>query len=217
MAIWVRRRHRNELSVRETALRYFGNRPANTSPIQISSSSASQRNALPPTRKPTWLSNSGDAAASRGNFEAGKPIVRSSASSTQTRRSSIQHRTACGTSISTSAAAMESTVSVDQEIAILLNQPPNTVHLVWRKAVVEGNRDWTQPKFHFEIAARDMNVRRLIRLAAIEVETLRPDSKDGGHYTIVSLLFIASKAKRPLFQHGRRNRGNGCAFAPMFG
>jgi hypothetical protein len=101
---------------------------------------------------------------------------------------------------------MEPTVSVDQEIAIILNQPPNTVHLVWRKAVVEGNGDWTQPKFHFEIAVRDMNVRRLIRLAAIEVETIRPDSEDGGHYRIVSLLFIASKAKRPLFQHGRRSR-----------
>ena len=51
------------------------------------------------------LSNMGDETeetishlASRGNFEAGKLIVRSSASSTQTRRSSIQHRTACGAS-----------------------------------------------------------------------------------------------------------------------
>ena len=92
--------------------RYFGNRPATTSPTQISSSSASQRSALPCTRKLTCLSASRVAWASRGNFEAGNLIVRSSASSRQIRLSSTQHRMACGASVTNSAVAMKMMISL---------------------------------------------------------------------------------------------------------
>jgi len=56
--------------------------------------------------------------------------------SRQTRPPSTQHRTACGAFVSSSAVAMKSTVSFNQEIAILLDQPANVVHLGRRKSEV---------------------------------------------------------------------------------
>jgi hypothetical protein len=63
----------------------------------------------------TCFSISGLAFASLGNLAAGKLKVRSSVSSTQTRLSSIQHRMACGASVSNSAIAMKTTISFDQK------------------------------------------------------------------------------------------------------
>jgi hypothetical protein len=124
----------------------------------------------------TRLSISGLAFASLGNLAAGKLMVRSSVSSTQTRLSSIQHRTACGASVSNSAVAMKTTISFDQKIAIFLNQLSDAVYLRGGKSVVRREGNWMQPEFYFEILARDMDVRWLVRLATVEVKTVRTNS-----------------------------------------
>jgi hypothetical protein len=139
------------------------------------------------------------AAASRGNFDAGKQIVRSSASSTQTRRSSVQQRTACGASISSSTVAMKLKITFDQEIAILLNQPPNVVHLGRRESIIESKGNRPQPKLHFEVSARNVNVRWFVRFTTIEMKPVWTDPQDCGHlpHPAVSQFFqqseIASK------------------------
>jgi hypothetical protein len=118
----------------------------------------------------TCFSISGLAFASLGNLAAGKLKVRSSVSSTQTRLSSIQHRMACGASVSNSAIAMKTTISVDQKIAISLNQLSDAVYLSGGKSVVRCEGNWMQLEFYFELLARHMDVRRLIRFAAVEVK-----------------------------------------------
>jgi len=118
----------------------------------------------------TRLSISGLAFASLGNFAAGKLMVRSSVSSTQTRLSSIQHRMACGACVSNSAIAMETTISFDQKIAISLHELSDAVYLSGGKSVVRCEGNWMQPEFYFEILARHMDVRRLIRFASVEVK-----------------------------------------------
>jgi hypothetical protein len=46
------------------------------------------------------------------------------------------------------------------------------VYLSGRKSVVRCDSNWVQPEFHFEIFTRRMNVRWLVRFAAIKVKAV---------------------------------------------
>ena len=76
-------------------------------------------------------------------------------------------------------------ISFDQEIAILLNQSANVVHLGRRESIIESKGNRPQPKLHFEVFARNVNVRWFVRFAAIEMKSVGTDPQDRGHLLIL--------------------------------
>src|SRR5437763_5100204 len=76
---------------------------------------------------------------------------------------------------------MESMISFDEEIAIALNQPANVVHLGRRKSIIESEGNQPEPELHFQVFARNVNVRRFVRFAALEMEPVWADPQDRRH------------------------------------
>ena len=105
----------------------LGNRPHTASSTQMSSSSASHRSARPPTRSRTAARSAGEAPASSGYLLAGKLRILWSASSSQTRRPSIQHRKAAADD-NVASVSMDSNVRQGQLFAIGAN-PHDRRHL----------------------------------------------------------------------------------------
>ena len=64
---------------------------------------------------------------------------------------------------------------------MLFDKSLDIANLGVREPKVGSESNWLQPKLHFIIAARDMNMRRLVILAAVKVKTIRPNSQDGRH------------------------------------
>jgi len=76
---------------------------------------------------------------------------------------------------------MKLTIGFDQEIAIFLHQPANVVHLRRRESIIESEGNRSQPKLHFEVFARNVNMGWFVRFAAVEMKSVWADPHDGGH------------------------------------
>src|SRR5206468_10354555 len=96
----------------------------------------------------SWLCG---ASVSKGYLVAGKLTSRWSASSSQMRRPSTQHRSARGGD--DSLLSMDPNIGVNQGLAMLLNQPLNIAKFRLAEAVVGPERNWSQPELGFAILA----------------------------------------------------------------
>src|SRR5687767_2286066 len=176
----------------------------------MSSSSDSQRNARPWSRSVTLARSSGEARASKGNLSAGKLSMRWSDSSNQTRRPSIQHRTAIALDCALS--SMKTKVGGGQGLAIFLYVSANLVKFRRPEAMVGCDRYRLQPELRLDIIAGYVNVRWLIVFPAVEMKPVRADAEHGGHgvnevrgrrINLRSSSCLKSKRPAPPFQGHR--------------
>lgn len=66
---------------------------------------------------------------------------------------------------------------------VLEHQSLNPVQFVWRESEVPHERDWVQPELRREIVSIDVNMRRLVRLMTVEIQTIRAAAKNRRHWT----------------------------------
>jgi hypothetical protein len=76
---------------------------------------------------------------------------------------------------------MKTNIGVHQFVAKLFDKSLDIANLGVREPKVRSESNWLQPKLHFIIAARDMNMRRLVILATVKVKTIRANSQDSRH------------------------------------
>jgi hypothetical protein len=137
-----------------------GNRPATASSTQISSSSSSQRRALPCTRSFTFSRNCWGAPDKSGYLAAGKLTTRSSESSKHTRRPSTHARKAFVSLLTES--SMDPNILSLQTFAMFSHKSLDIPEVGSAVSIVRSERNGTQPELGLQVIASHMNVRRLI-------------------------------------------------------
>lgn len=171
-----------------------GNRAHAASSTQISSSSASHRNARPPTRSCTVASSAGEALASRGYLLVGKLTILWSTSSSQTRRPSIQHRTAAAAG-DVASVSMHSNVRQGQLFPVLRHEPFDVPQLRRPESEVGRQGHRIKPKLRFGVVACHMNMRWLLAFPAVEMEPVGPDPHDRRHVAILPAVLRLSNGE----------------------
>ena len=152
----------------------------------MSSSSSSQRRAYPLSTTSTAANCCSVALERMRNRSAGKPTVRPSCNSRNTMRPCVQTRTAAGSTASFLSSIVEFIVCFQQLDVVFEHQLLNTPQISGPDSLIACETDdRLQPKLALAIVCPDMDVRRFHSLIGIEVEPVRPDSQDRGHWTSV--------------------------------
>jgi hypothetical protein len=167
-----------------------GKRPRKASSTQMSSSSCSHRNARPCSRSWTLSSSGWGAFASSGYFVAGKLTNLWSASSSQMRRPSIQHRKARADD--DASLSMDLNISIDQLLAMLLDEPFNFAQVRRPVAIIGSQRYGSELELGLAILTRDMDMRWLVAFPAIKMEPIRTDAHDRWHGVILGNAYEVS-------------------------
>lgn len=82
---------------------------------------------------------------------------------------------------------------------MLLDEPLEVAEFRCLEADVGGKRNRSKPELGLAVLALNMDVRRLIRLAAVEMKAVGADAKHRWHGRIVRKGFRLSNSQCPIF------------------
>jgi hypothetical protein len=95
---------------------------------------------------------------------------------------------------------MNFNIGIEQLLAMLLNEPLEIAQLRRAILVVDSQRNRAQPELCLHVFTRDMDVRGLTTLTAVEVKPVWPYAQHGRHGSILgdSLVLSIRKAHERL-------------------
>lgn len=160
------------------------NLPATIPATEMSSSSSSQRRALPLASTQTWASSSSPASLRRGNFAAGKLISRPSSNSIQTFRAVAHARIARGGVVMTMDSAEVLMPFPFEFVPVLHNDPGNLGKLRGRKPIIVDQRNGPEPKLGIIFGPSNVHMRWFRSFIAEEMEPVPFPPEDRGHTDI---------------------------------
>ena len=83
--------------------------------------------------------------------------------------------------------SMDSNIGIDERLAMLINEPLDVAKFRLVEPVIGRERNWSQPELGFAILAFNVDVRRLVSFATVEMEAVRTDAQDRWHDGILGV------------------------------